>query len=85
MSQVSKEDRETIMRLMSEKDSRKKLDANATQTLTEAGVSEGTVQELSPTLAEMDEKDFAAIAKINKKMLDAGLTEEGSMHLGRAV
>ncbi|HET6770490.1 MAG TPA: hypothetical protein VFH75_02475 [Actinomycetota bacterium] len=80
------EDREKIMDVMSDKTLRGKFKSDPKQTLTDAGVTDSPeVEELSATMAQMSPQELEGIAKLNKKMVEMGMTEGGSSHLGRAV
>jgi hypothetical protein len=84
--EVSREDREKLMKVISDPDSRRKFKANRKQALKDAGVTEGpAVDELAATLDEMSPEELEVIGKLNTKMVEMGLTEEGSSYLGRAV
>jgi hypothetical protein len=83
---VSMKDREKIMQVIEDDNLREKFKTNPKQTLTAAGVTDSPeVDDLSATLAAMSKQELRVIAKLNKEMVDMGLTEQGSTVLGRAV
>lgn len=84
--QVDIQDREKIMQIISDPGSRKKFKDNPKKALKDAGVAEGpNIDQLARALAEMSPEELAIIAKLNKKMVDLGLTAEGSEIIAMAV
>jgi hypothetical protein len=84
--QVDIKDREKIMQIISDPGSRKKFKDNSKKALKDAGVSEGPiVDQLVGTLTEMSPEELAVIAKLNKKLVDMGLTAEDSQIIAMAV
>jgi hypothetical protein len=84
--QVDIKDREKVMKVISEADSRDKFRSDPQKTLRDAGVREGPgLDELVKTLRGMSKEELAAVSKVNSTMVNLGLTEEGSTILGKAV
>jgi hypothetical protein len=84
--QVDIKDREKIMQIISDPGSRKKFKDNSKKALKDAGVAEGPiVDQLVETLTEMSPEELAVIAKLNKKLVDMGLTAEDSQIIAMAV
>jgi hypothetical protein len=84
--QVDIKDREKIMQIISDPGSRKKFKDNSKKALKDAGVAEGPiVDQLVGTLTEMSPEELAVIAKLNKKLVDMGLTAEDSQIIAMAV
>lgn len=80
MKNVSREDREELMQMISDPAKRKSLRANP------GSAKKGSdVDELVDFLASMSDEELAAIGKLNKKMVDMGLTEKDSTVVGFAV
>jgi hypothetical protein len=80
MANVSMKDREELMQMIADPGKRKSLRANPG-----SAKKGGDADELVDVLASMSDDELAAIAKLNKKMVDMGLTEKGSTVIGFAV
>jgi hypothetical protein len=84
--QVSMQDREKLMQIISDPASREAFRNNPKPAAVDAGVMEGpALDRLVEVLASMSDEELHVIARVNAMMVEMGLTEEGSMFLGRAV
>jgi hypothetical protein len=84
--QVDIKDREKIMQIISDPGSRKKFKDNSKKALKDAGVAEGPIlDQMVRALKEMSPEELAVIAKLNKKLVDMGLTAEDSQIIAMAV
>lgn len=84
--QVSREDREKLMQIISDPASRQAFRNDPKPAAIDAGVAEGPgLDRLVDVLASMSDEELHVIARVNAMMVEMGLTEEGSMFLGRAV
>lgn len=78
--QVSREDREELMGIISDPGKRQALRANP-----QGAKKGGDVDELVDILAGMSDAELDAVTKLNQKMVEKGFTEKDSMILARAV
>ena len=84
--EIDIKDREKIMQVISDPGSRKKFKDNPKKALKDAGVAEGpNIDQLVGALTEMSPEELAIIAKLNKKLVDMGLTAEDSQIIAMAV
>jgi hypothetical protein len=84
--QVDIKDREKIMQIISDPGSRKKFKDDSKKALKDAGVAEGPIlDQMVRALKEMSPEELAVIAKLNKKLVDMGLTAEDSQIIAMAV
>lgn len=84
--QVDIKDREKIMQIISDRGSRKKFKDDSKKALKDAGVAEGPIlDKMVRALKEMSPEELAVIAKLNRKLVDMGLTAEDSQIIAMAV
>jgi hypothetical protein len=77
---------EKVMGVISDPTSRGKFKKDAKGALQDAGVTKGAIpDELVDALGSMSADELDVIAKLNKTLVQMGLTAEGSKVLGRAV
>jgi hypothetical protein len=84
--QVDIKNREKIMQIISDPGSRKNFKDNSKKALKDAGVAARPIlDQLVGALTEMSLEELAVIAKLNKKLVDMGLTAENSQVIAMAV
>jgi hypothetical protein len=80
------QDREKLMKLISDPASREAFRNDPRPAARDVGVSGGTdLDRLIDVLASMSDEELHVVARVNSMMIEMGLTEEGSQFLGRAV